>query len=149
LDFVQLMMEGADPVHIQAMCARHQTGWLAEDEAVIGLAYPGGRLANVHISYNQEFLVDRRVLYFEHMTARIEDSEFLWLNDDLVISPEVVPEPLHLMGARDLTGYFYNQMHEFVRAMHGETSGCVLHDEGLRLTALTQQIIATAVRVAT
>jgi predicted dehydrogenase len=146
LDFVQLMMEGEDPIHVQAMCAKHQSGWLAEDEAVIGLAYPGGRLANVHISYNQEFLVDRRVLYFEHMTARIEDSEFLWLNDDLVISPKVIPEPLHFMGARDLTGYFYNQMQEFVRAVRGEKTGCVLHNEGLRLTALAQKIITTAVR---
>ena len=39
LDFVQLVMGEADPLRVHVEAARHQSGWRAEDEAMILLAY--------------------------------------------------------------------------------------------------------------
>jgi UDP-N-acetyl-2-amino-2-deoxyglucuronate dehydrogenase len=142
LDFVQLFMEGDDPVRVSVEAARHQTEWLGEDEAMILLRYPNQRMASVHISYNQAFVVDRKTLHFEKAMIRIEDGEFLWVNGDCVIQPEAGDEDgRRRMGGRDLSSYFRIQIEEFVHAVRGLKNRSVLQHEGRRLIDLIDKVL--------
>jgi predicted dehydrogenase len=147
LDFVQLAMDDDDPVSVQALAARHQSGWAAEDEAMILLGYSGGRMASIHLSYNQPFIVDRKTLSFEKAVIRIEDGDELWIGDTLTVSSARSPtDNRRIMGGRDLSPYFHTQFREFVRAVRGRSHRSVLHREGLRLTGLTEAVIRAAGR---
>jgi predicted dehydrogenase len=147
LDFVQLAFAGEQPVNVHAEAGRFQDDWLAEDEAMMLLRYPGGRLASVHISYNQRFVVDRRTLHFEDAMVRIEHGDFLWVDDRLLVQPPPGDggDARHRMG-RDLGLYFRTQFEEFVRAVRGEPHRSVLHAEGLHLTRLVDRVIESALR---
>lgn len=144
LDFVQLAM--ADElvrVHVEA--ARHQDGWRGEDEAMILLAYPGRRIATLHLSYNQRQVVDRKTLFFDRGVLRIEDGEYLYWNDVLLVQPDpgVIGDP-RSMGGRDLSGYFRTQLAEFAAAVRGQLHRSPLHDEGRSLIALIDRVRASA-----
>jgi predicted dehydrogenase len=146
LDFVQLVM-GDDPLNVHAEAHRFQQDWAGEDEAMILLRYPGGRLASLHISYNQRFVVDRRTLHFEDAMVRIEDGDFLWVDDRAVLQPaDPSSAPAHQMGSRDLLLFFRNQLTEFVHAVDGAPNRSVLADEGVRLTRLVDRVIESALR---
>jgi predicted dehydrogenase len=146
LDFVQLVM-GDDPLNVHAEAHRFQQDWEGEDEAMILLRYPEGRLASLHISYNQPFVVDRRTMHFEQAMVRIEDGDFLWVDDRAVIEPSgPASAPLHQMGGRDLLLYFRLQFAEFVQAVRGAPHRSVLPDEGVRLTRLVDRVIDSALR---
>ena len=144
LDFVQMVMQDAFlRVHVEA--ARHQAGWRGEDEAMILLSYPGRRMASVHVSYNQDYVVDRKSLHFEDAFVLVEDNEKVWVNDELVVSPPLRPEgPVRRMGARDLTPYFVDQLKEFANAIHGRPHRCILADEGVQFTDMLDQVLRTA-----
>ena len=144
LDFVQLVMQDAFlRVHVEA--ARHQSGWRGEDEAMILLSYPGRRMASVHVSYNQDYVVDRKSLHFEDAFVLVEDNEKVWVNDELVVSPPEQPRgSLREMGARDLTPYFVDQLKEFANAIHGRPHRCILAEEGVQFTAMLDQVLRAA-----
>lgn len=145
LDFVQMVMGDEDPVRVHAEAARHQGGWLGEDEAMILLAYPDRRLASLHLSYNQRQIVDSRTLFFDRGVLRIEDGEFLYWNDALMVEPaEGVISDRRSMGGRDLSGYFRTQLSEFAAAVRGQTSRSPLHHDGRRLIALIDRVRRSA-----
>jgi predicted dehydrogenase len=141
LDFVQLVFAGEQPLNVHAEVARFQHEWDGEDEAMILLRYPGGRLAQVHLSYNQRFVVDRRTVHFDDAMVRIEDGEYLWVNEQLVIEADAPAANAKRMGGRDFGHYFRTQFEEFVRAVRGEPHRSVLHDEGVHLTRLVQRVL--------
>lgn len=147
LDFVQLAV-GGEPIDVHCETAQWQDGWRAEDEAMILLRYPGQVLANVHISYNQHFVVDRKTLHFEKAFVRIESGDDLWVNDAKIDLPRGADMgvPAHQMGGRDLLQYFRRQFAEFVKAVHGEPARVPLHDEGVRLTRLVDRVIESGIR---
>jgi UDP-N-acetyl-2-amino-2-deoxyglucuronate dehydrogenase len=146
LDFVQLVFGGEQPVNVHAEVSRFQQDWAGEDEAMLLLRYPGGRLAQVHISYNQQFVVDRRTVHFDAAMLRIEHGEFLWVNDKLIVEPAAQGGDLTRMGGRDLGHYFRIQFEEFARAVRGEAHRSVLHDEGVQLTHLLQRALESGLR---
>lgn len=121
LDFIQLAMDGDAPLRVHAEGARFQSGWQGEDEAMILLAYPGRRMASLHISYNQLPIHDRKVLFFEKGVMEIVHGETLLWNGVEVVTPPpgMVTDP-GKMGGRSLSHYFTNQLAEFARAMRGE-----------------------------
>ncbi len=144
LDFVQLVMAD-EPVRVHVEAARHQDGWRGEDEAMILLAYPGRRIATLHLSYNQRQVVDRKTLFFDRGVLRIEDGEYLYWNDVLLVQPDpgVIGDP-RSMGGRDLSGYFRTQLAEFAAAVRGQPHRSPLHDEGRSLIALIDRVRASA-----
>ncbi|WP_454798229.1 Gfo/Idh/MocA family protein [Novosphingobium lindaniclasticum] len=145
LDFVQLVMGDDDPVRVHAEAARHQSGWQGEDEAMILLAYPGRRMASVHISYNQPSVLDRKVLHFEHGVLEIEHGEILrWNGEVLVTPPEGVLANPRAMGGRRLDHYFTDQLREFVQALRGEPHRCPTGDDAARLITLIDRVKASA-----
>ena len=112
---------------------------------MILLRYPGQRLASVHLSYNQRFVLDRRTLHFGDAMLQIEDGDYLWVNDQLVVQPAHIDSGSgQQMGKRDLLQYFRIQFEEFVHAVHAEPHRSVLHHEGLRLTTLIERVIQSA-----
>jgi UDP-N-acetyl-2-amino-2-deoxyglucuronate dehydrogenase len=145
LDFVQLVMGDADPLRVHVEAARHQGGWQAEDEAMILLAYADRCLVTLHISYNQPQVVDRRTLFFDKGVLRIEDGEYLYWNEELLVepSPGVITDARSMSG-RDLSGYFRTQLAEFVAATRGQPHRSPLHGEGRRLIDLIDRVRASA-----
>jgi predicted dehydrogenase len=140
LDFVQLVM-GDNPLRVQVEAARHQSGWLGEDEVMIVLAYPGRCMASLHLSYNQRQVIDQKTLFFDSGVLRIEDGEYLYWNDVLLVELDAaVITDRHSMGGRDLSGYFHTQLREFVQAVRGQPHRSPLNDEGRRLIALIDQL---------
>jgi predicted dehydrogenase len=144
LDFVQLAMQD-DPLRVHVEAARHQPGWQGEDEAMILMAFPGRRMATVHVSYNQRRIVDRKLLLFDRGVLRIEDSEWLYWNDELRVgSAEGPGEDRRRMGGRDLSVFFRTQLREFTRAVRGLPHRSVLHDDGRRLIETIDRVRAAA-----
>lgn len=145
LDFVHMVMQdGFLRVHVEA--ARHQAEWRGEDEAMILLSYPGKRMASVHVSYNQDYVVDRKSLHFEDAFVLIENNEKVWVNHELVVSPPAgqTEGSVGRMGALDLTPYFVDQLKEFANAIHGRPHRCILADEGVKFTAMLDQVLRAA-----
>lgn len=144
LDFVQLAMQD-DPLRVHVEAARHQPGWRGEDEAMILMAFPGRRMATVHVSYNQRRIVDRKLLLFDRGVLRIEDGEWLYWNDELRVgSAEGPGEDRRRMGGRDLSAFFRTQVLEFTRAIRGQPHRSVLHDDGRRLIETIDRVRAAA-----
>lgn len=145
LDFVQLVMGDADPVRVHAEAARLQSGWQGEDEAMILLAYPGRRLASVHISYNQPSVMDRKVLHFDTGVLEIEHGEILRWNGDVIVQPPegVLIDPLR-MGGRRLEHYFQDQLTEFARAVRGQSNRMPTGHDAARLIGLIDRVKASA-----
>lgn len=146
LDFVQLVFAGEQPLNVHAEVARFQHAWEGEDEAMILLRYPRGRLAQVHLSYNQRFVVDRRTVHFEDAMLRIEDGDYLWVNDQRVLEPDTPAANTKRMGGRDFGHYFRTQFSEFVHAVRGEPHRSVLHDEGVHLTRLVERVLQSGLK---
>ncbi len=140
LDFVQLVMRD-EPLRVQAETARHQSGWQGEDEAMILLGYPGRRMATVHVSYNQRRVVDRKTLLFDRGVLRLEDRDWLYWNDELVVGTPQGPGPeQRRMGGKDMAACFETQLTEFVHAIRGQPHRSVLHEDGCRLIEIIDRI---------
>ncbi|WP_226638513.1 Gfo/Idh/MocA family protein [Novosphingobium profundi] len=145
LDFVQLIMGEDDPVRVHAEAARHQSGWQGEDEAMVLLAYPGRRLASVHISYNQPAVLDRKVLHFDKGVLEIEHGEILrWNGEELVHPPEGVLIDPRRMGGRTLGHYFADQLSEMHAAVRGKPHRLPTGRDAARLIALIDRVKASA-----
>jgi predicted dehydrogenase len=146
LDFLQCVMGAQDPIRLTVEAARHQSAWRAEDEAMILLRYPHECMAFIHLSYNQRFVLDRKTLHFEKAMLRIEDGDYLWVDDRLVVQPSGPPNAgRHRMGGRDLGHYFRSQFVEFARAVRGKTHRSVLHHDAERLAQLTERVLQAAI----
>lgn len=145
LDFVQLVMGNDDPVRVHAEGARLQSGWQGEDEAMILMAYPGRRMASVHISYNQPTVQDRKTLYFDTGILEIEHGEILRWNDEVIVTPPegVMIDPRRL-GGRTLDHYFQGQIAEFARAVRGQPHRMPTGHDAARLIALIDRVRASA-----
>jgi predicted dehydrogenase len=144
LDFVQLVMRD-EPLRVHAETARRQSGWQGEDEAMILLAYQGRRMATVHVSYNQRRVVDRKTLMFDRGVLRLEDRDWLYWNDELLIGTPAGPGPeQRQMGGKDMAACFETQLAEFARAVRGLPNRSVLHEEGYRLIAIIDRIRSAA-----
>lgn len=145
LDFVQLVMGVDDPVRVHAEAARLQSGWQGEDEAMILMAYPGRRMASVHISYNQPTVQDRKTLYFDTGILEIEHGEILRWNDEVIVMPpaEVLGDPRKL-GGRGLSHYFEGQIEEFAKAVRGQPHRMPTGYDAARLIALIDRVRASA-----
>ena len=145
LDFVQMCMGADDPLRVHCEAARWQTGWQGEDEAMILLAYPGRRMASVHISYNQPSLFDRKVLHFSRGVVEIEDGERLLFNGEVLVEPEAgVIRDGRKMGGRDLAHYFRNQLAEFAAATRGLPNRSVVGEDAARGIDLMDRVLASA-----
>ncbi|ATW03385.1 Gfo/Idh/MocA family oxidoreductase [Sphingorhabdus sp. YGSMI21] len=137
LDFVQLVMGRDDPLRVHVEAARHQSGWQAEDEAMMLFAYPERKMASVHISYNQPHVHDRKTLFFDQGVAEIQDGELLrWNNELLVEPPAGTFTDSSKMGGRDLSHYFTAQLMEFAKAVRGEPHHCPTGQDAARLIGL-------------
>lgn len=145
LDFVQLAMGSDDPLRVHVEGARWQSGWQAEDEAMILLAYPGGRMASVHISYNQPSVFDRKVLHFAGGVAEIDDGELLRWNGEVLVAPPpgVLTNP-RAMGGRALGHFFEQQLREFAAAVRGAPHHCPTGQDAARLITLIDRVKASA-----
>lgn len=145
LDFVQLVMGDDDPVRVHAEAARLQSGWQGEDEAMILLAYPGRRMASVHISYNQPTVQDHKTLYFDTGVLEIEHGEILRWNDEVIVTPPegVLIDPRRL-GGRALNHYFEGQIAEFARAVRGQAHRMPTGHDAARLITLIDRVRASA-----
>jgi UDP-N-acetyl-2-amino-2-deoxyglucuronate dehydrogenase len=133
LDFVQLVMRD-EPLRVHVETARHQNGWQGEDEAMILLAYQGRRMATVHVSYNQRQVHDRKTLLFDRGVLRLEDRDWLYWNDELIVGTPAGPGPdRRRMGGADMAANFATQLREFVLALRGQAHRSVLHEDGYRL----------------
>lgn len=144
IDFLQLVVGAVDPVKLHVEVAQHQSGWQAEDEAMILARYPNDVLASIHVSYNQKAMVNRKVAHFEHGTLRVENGDELWIDEKPVIIPER-PETTEEGNFTDgMTHYFACQLREFARAVRGLPNRSVLHDEAVRQTRLNQAILKLA-----
>jgi predicted dehydrogenase len=140
LDFVQLVMRD-EPLRVHVETARHQTGWRGEDEAMILLGYAGRRMATVHVSYNQRQVVDRKTLLFDRGVLRLEDRDWLYWNDELLLGTPAGPGPeQRRMGGKDMAPCFETQLAEFVRAIRGQPHRSVLHGDGCRLIETIDRI---------
>jgi predicted dehydrogenase len=144
IDFLQLVVGEVDPVRIHAEVARHQTGWQAEDEAMILLRYPDDVLASIHLSYNQATMMNRKVAHFEHATVRVENGDELWIDDAAVVLPKQAASDDTALFNDGITHYFETQVQEFARAVRGLPNRSVLHGSALRQTRLNQAILAAA-----
>ena len=145
LDFVQMAMGSDDPLRVHAEAARWQAGWKGEDEAMILLAYPGRRMASIHISYNQRSVFDRKVLHFANGVAEIEDGEILRWNGGVLVEPPagVLSDPRR-MGGRKLGHFFTGQLLEFAAAIRKQPHRCPTGDDAARLIALIDRVRASA-----
>lgn len=148
IDFVDLVMDaalgGAEPLRLHAEAARHQSGWIAEDEAMIVLRYPSDVLASIHLSYNQKRTLNRKTLHFENAIVRVENGDELWIDDAPVVMPQrpdVADEALFNDG---IVHYFATQFREFALAARGLPNRSVLHEAALRQTRLNRAIVEAA-----
>ncbi|MEJ6009774.1 Gfo/Idh/MocA family oxidoreductase [Novosphingobium aquae] len=144
LDFIQLAMNGDVPSRVHAEGARHQSGWQGEDEAMIQLAYPGGRMASLHLSYNQLPIHDRKVLFFERGVMEIVHGEtLLWNGEPVIVPPPGMVTDPGRMGGRDLAHYFRNQLIEFAKAMRSEPHRCPTGEEAAQGIELLDRVRAS------
>ncbi|MBT0669260.1 Gfo/Idh/MocA family oxidoreductase [Novosphingobium profundi] len=144
IDFVQLVVGDVDPVRLHVEAARHQSGWQAEDEAMILMRYPEDVLVSIHVSYNQATTMNRKVVHFENATVRIENGDELWIDDVPVVVPERAPSDDTALFNDGIAHYFETQMREFARAVQGLPNRSVRHDAALRQSRLNHAIIAAA-----
>jgi predicted dehydrogenase len=143
LDFVQLAMHD-DPIRVHIEAARHQRGWRGEDEVMILMAFPGRRMAQIHLSYNQQPMIDRRIACFDRGVLRIEDSLWLYWNDELRVQPPAAQGNPRTPTGRSMAGFFHTQLAEFVAAVRGEAHRSVLHADGVRLIRTLETLIRLA-----
>jgi predicted dehydrogenase len=128
LDFVQLVMQ-ADPIRVHAEAVRRKSWWAGEDEAMMLLAYPEGRIASVHLSFNQRPERNVKVLVYEGGTAVLTDDRHLTFNGETLVEPGIDERRHYLDEAVE----FERQFDEFVRAINGQPSRAVRGGEGVRL----------------
>ena len=141
LDFVQLVMGNENPSRVHVEAARHQSGWQAEDEAMMLLAYPGRKMVSVHISYNQPHVHDQKTLFFDRGVAQIEDGEVLRWNGEVLVEPAAgILSDSNKMGGRDLSHYFRAQLSEFAKAINGEQHHCPTGLDAARLIELIDRV---------
>jgi predicted dehydrogenase len=126
LDLVQLFMN-EQPERVFAQTHRWRDCWQAEDEAMMLLSYPSGKMATVHLSYNQQPFFERCCLLFDECHVEVRDATTVLLNGEIV----------HRLSDDDPRGelltneLFRNQLLEFARAVRGQENRSAMADEGV------------------
>jgi predicted dehydrogenase len=128
MDFVQMVMQ-ADPIRVHAEAVRRKNYWAGEDEAMMLLAYPGHRLASLHLSFNQDPVENRKVLVYEGGTAVIENDRHLSFNGKTLIEPGADENRHYLDEAIE----FRRQFREFSLAVRGQPNRTATAAEGTRM----------------
>lgn len=141
IDFLQMVTGDVDPLRIHVEAARHQSGWKAEDEAMILLRYPDDVLASIHVSYNQKSTVNTKTVHFENATLRVENGDELWVDDTLVVAPEQAKQAAGALLGEGIYHFFYTQFREFALAVRGLPSRSVRADEAVRQIRLNRAIL--------
>jgi predicted dehydrogenase len=144
IDFLQLAVGEVDPIRVHAEKARHQSGWKAEDEAMVLLRYPEDVIASIHLSYNQHFRINRKTLHFEKATVSVENGDQLWIDGALVVEPPAPHAADRTLLGAGIRHYFATQFREFALAVRGRPNRSVTHRMALRQTRLNQRIVETA-----
>jgi predicted dehydrogenase len=134
-----------DPLRVHVEAARHQSGWTAEDEAMILLRYPENVLAAIHLSYNQRFTTNRKTLHFDKAVVTVDNGDELWIDGVQVVAPPRPAASGKLLGSQ-VHHYFALQFREFALAVRGRPHRSVLHPMALRQTRLNRRIIDLAQR---
>ncbi|NNM70880.1 Gfo/Idh/MocA family protein [Enterovirga aerilata] len=117
LDFVQLIM-GERPTTVYCQTHRWRDCWKAEDEVMMLLTYPSGRLATALLSYNQRPFFERHFLLFDDCFVEVRDSKTVLVDDRVVLAPpEDDPD-----GELITNELFKNQLRDFVLAIEGRPS---------------------------
>lgn len=141
IDFLQMVTGDVDPLRIHVEAARHQSGWKAEDEAMILLRYPDDVLASIHVSYNQKSRVNRKTIQFEHASVRVENGDELWVDDVQIVAPEQEKQAVGALLGEEIYHYFFAQFREFALAVRGCPSRSVRADEAVRQIRLNRAIL--------
>jgi|GEM_PF-394936 len=128
LDFVQMVMRG-EPLRVHAEAVRRNDFWAGEDEAMMLLAYPQGRIASVHLSFNQRPVENRKVLVYERGTVVIEHDTQLSFNGEVLVE-QGDDERRHYL---DEAIEFQRQFREFALALAGQPNRSAMAAEGIRL----------------
>ncbi|WP_109476334.1 Gfo/Idh/MocA family oxidoreductase [Paraburkholderia sp. C35] len=128
LDFVQMVMQD-DPLRVHAEAVRRNAFWAGEDEAMMLLAYPQGRIASVHLSFNQQPVENRKVLVYERGTAVVDNDTHLTFNGETLVA-QGDDERRHYL---DEAVEFQRQFREFALAIAGKPNRSVSAAEGIRL----------------
>lgn len=139
VDFVQMMF-GHRPSRVYAQSAQWRDCWSAEDEAMIALQYPEGRMATVHLSYNQQPFFERYYMLFDGCFVEVRDVNTVLVNDKVVFTPPG-GEDATLLVANDL---FKNQAVEFARAVRGLENRSAIHDQGVALMRVLEASIQSS-----
>jgi predicted dehydrogenase len=146
LDLVQLFI-GERPERLFSQTNRWRDCWIAEDEVTMLLRYPSGRMANVHLSYNQRPFFERLVLLFDHYLVELRDATTVFVNGEIVHRPPAEDKEGELLTNE----LFKNQIREFVFATRGQKNRSAMAPEGvdqIRLldaaleSSLTNKVIA-------
>jgi predicted dehydrogenase len=146
IDFLQMVVGDVDPIRITVEAARHQSGWQAEDEAMILLRYPGDVLASIHVSYNQRAMTNRKTVHCEGGTLRVENGDELWIDDQFVVSPAQAKHVGGPLLGDGITHYFATQFREFANRIAGLPSRSVRADEAVRQIRLNLDLVRQARR---
>jgi len=146
IDFLQLVTGDVDPIRMHVEVARHQSGWQAEDEAMILLRYPDDVIASIHVSYNQKAMTNSKTVHFEHATLRVENGDELWIDNELVVKREPLKAADGALLGNSVVHYFETQFREFAKAVRGLPSRSVKPEAALRQIRLNRAILEAAAR---
>ncbi len=85
--------------------------------------------------------MDRKTLLFDRGVLRLEDRDWLYWNDELLVGTPAGPGPeQRQMGGKDMAACFETQLTEFARAIRGQPHRSVLHEDGCRLIETIDRI---------
>ena len=140
LDFIYLLAD-AEPVFLNAVGVRHQSGWQAEDEVMIHMTFASRVLASAYLSYNQGRVQDTKTLFFDKGIAVIENGVVLRWNDETLIDESHTIDDPHKMGGRDLSCFFEAQLVEFYKAISGEQNQIASARDGVALMRMLDRTL--------
>ncbi len=141
MDFVQMIMGNKDPIRVHVESTRYQSGWKADDEAMIILKYSDNKLVFIHLSYNQNPIYDSKSLLFDGSVVQIQNNLEVWENGKLILSPE--PGEESEMARPSLQ--FVWQFEEFSKAVRGLPNRSVMHSDGVRQMRVLDAIRKAAI----
>lgn len=139
VDLVQLFMQ-EEPERVYCQTHRWRDCWQAEDEVMMLLSYPSGRMASVHLSYNQQPFFERCCLLFDTCHVEIRDATTVFVNGETLHRPPS-EDPKGELLTNEL---FRNQLCEFVQAVRGEKNRSAMASEGVRQIQLLDEAMASS-----
>lgn len=83
-----LWLMGETPCRVYAQGYRNNASWPGIDQATLALAFPSGRTATGHLSFNTAPEVNERLIVGARGTMRLRDDRELWLDGAHAVSEE-------------------------------------------------------------